>query len=70
MTVFARGFVAFVRFWRDFLIGDAPELFVGTLVFVAAALALHHHSDVGVVVLPSIVIVLLAASVLRGRARS
>jgi hypothetical protein len=62
--------MAFVKFWKDFLIGDAPELFVGTLVFVAAALALRHHSDLGVVVLPVIVIVFLAASVLRGRARS
>ena len=61
--------MAFVKFWKDFLIGDAPELFVGTLVFVAAALALRHHSDLGVVVLPVIVIVFLAASVLRGRAR-
>ncbi len=70
MTAVIRALGAFGRFWKDFLIGDAPELFVGTLVFVGAALALHHHRDVAVVVLPLIVIVFLGGSVLRGRARS
>ena len=70
MTALARALGAFVRFWRDFLIGDAPELFVGTLVFVGAALALHRDGDVAVVVLPLIVIVFLGASVVRGRTRS
>jgi hypothetical protein len=70
MTAVVRALGAFGRFWRDFLIGDAPELFVGTLVFVVAALALHHHGDVAVVVLPLIVIVFLGGSVFRGRAKS
>ena len=39
MTSVVRALGAFGKFWRDFLIGDAPELFVGTLVFVGAALA-------------------------------
>lgn len=70
MTAVVRALGAFAKFWRDFLIGDAPELSVGTLVFVGAALALHRHSGLAVVVLPLIVIVFLGASVLRGRARS
>ena len=56
MTAVIRALGAFGRFWKDFLIGDAPELFVGTLIFVGAALALHRHGDVAVVVLPLIVI--------------
>ncbi len=70
MTAVIRALGAFGRFWRDFLIGDAPELFVGTLIFVGAALALHRHGDVAVVVLPLIVIVFLGGSVLRGRTKS
>jgi hypothetical protein len=70
MTAVIRALGAFGRFWKDFLIGDAPELFVGTLIFVGAALALHRHGDVAVVVLPLIVIVFLGGSVLRGRTKS
>jgi ABC-type spermidine/putrescine transport system permease subunit I len=29
--------IAFGRFWYDFLIGDRPELFIGTLIALAAA---------------------------------
>jgi hypothetical protein len=70
MTAVSRALGAFARFWRDFLIGDAPELFIGTLVFVASALALRHRSDIAVFALPLIVVVFLAGSVLRGRAKS
>jgi lipopolysaccharide export LptBFGC system permease protein LptF len=70
MTSVARALGAFARFWRDFLIGDAPEVFVGVLVFVAAAFALHHHRDVAVVVLPLIIVALLGGSVFRGRAKT
>lgn len=69
MSQVARAVVAFGRFWRDFLIGETPELFVGTLVFVGAALALHRHGAVAVVVLPLIVLAFLGGSVLRGRSR-
>lgn len=70
MTAVVRALEAFAKFWRDFLIGDAPELFVGTLVFVGAALAFRHRGGVVLVVLPLIVIAFLAGSVLRGRAKS
>ncbi len=70
MTAVIQALSAFGRFWKDFLIGDAPELFVGTLVLVGAALALHTHRAVAVIVLPLIAIVFLGGSVLRGRAKS
>jgi uncharacterized membrane protein len=63
-----RALAAFASFWRDFLIGEAPELFVGVLLFVAAAFALRRHGNVAVTVLPLIVILFLGGSVLRGRA--
>ena len=69
MTAVARALGAFARFWKDFLIGDAPELFVGTLVLVGAAFALRRRGDVAVVVLPLLAVAFLAASVLRGRAK-
>jgi hypothetical protein len=70
VTAIGRAVEAFAKFWKDFLIGDAPELFVGTLVFVGAALLLRHRGGIAVVVLPLIVIVFLAGSVLRGRAKA
>jgi len=70
VTSVGRALGAFGRFWKDFLIGDAPELFVGTLVFVGAALAFRHHGDVAVVLLPLIVIVFLGGSLFREKNRS
>ncbi|MFZ2055909.1 MAG: hypothetical protein WAV54_00670 [Acidimicrobiales bacterium] len=70
MTSIVRALGAFGRFWKDFLIGEAPELFFGTLIFVGAALALHHHGYVAVVLLPLIVVAFLGGSVFRGRAKS
>lgn len=70
MSPIGRAVVAFATFWKDFLIGETPELFLGTLVFVGAAFALRHEGAVAVAVLPLIVLVFLGGSVLRGRSRS
>ena len=32
----AGGLYAFGRFWREFLIGDTPELFIGAVAVIAA----------------------------------
>jgi len=69
MTGVTRALGALGKFWKDFLIGDAPELFVGTLVLIGVTFALHRQTAVVVVVSPLIVVVLLAASVFRGRAK-
>jgi hypothetical protein len=55
------------RFWREFLIGDTPELLVTVIVVIAAALLLRHRHAAAVVVLPAVTIVGLLASVWRGR---
>ena len=49
MTSVIRALGAIGKFWKGFLIGDAPELFVGTLVFVGAALALVLALTAGIV---------------------
>lgn len=61
--------VAFGRFWWDFLIGDTPELFVGTLVVIGVAYALRHEWAAAVAVVPLVALVVLLASTYRGRRR-
>jgi len=67
MKLLARGARAFGRFWWDFLIGDAPELFAATVAIVIAALLLRHVHNVAFVVLPLATVVFLIMSVLHGR---
>jgi hypothetical protein len=65
-----RALIAFGHFWWDFLIGDTPELFVGTVATVVTAVLLHRHLAAAVVAVPLVAIVFLSASVWRGRSRS
>ena len=57
---------AFGHFWWDFLVGDTPELFVGTLAIVGAAIGLRHYRVAAIVVVPVVALLFLFASVLRG----
>jgi hypothetical protein len=66
----SRGLRAFGHFWWDFLIGDAPELFVATVVIIGVALLLRHHRAIAVAVLPAMAVVFLVLSTWRGRQRS
>jgi hypothetical protein len=61
---------SFRRFWWDFLIGDTPELFIGVLVIVGSSLLLRHQRDAAISVVPSLTVLLLGASVYRGRRRT
>lgn len=68
-----QGLVAFGRFWLDFLVGDTPELLVGSLLAIGAAALLVHGVGVRAVVvvaLPVLVLVTLVLSSLRARARA
>ncbi len=63
---------AFGRFWVDFLIGDAPELFVGVVIVLAAAAAISAGGPTGshvvaVVVVPLSVLAVLGLSLRRAR---
>lgn len=61
---------AFGRFWWEFLVGDTPEIFLGTLAVIAAALLLRHERAVGFVAVPLVALGVLVASTLRGRRRA
>jgi hypothetical protein len=68
-----RAVVAFGRFWWDFLVGDTPELLVGSVVAVGIAALLVHTVGVRVVVigsLPLLVVGLLALSTFWARRRA
>jgi hypothetical protein len=68
-----RSSVAFGRFWWDFLVGDTPELLVGSLVALGVVALLVHGVKVRAVVvgaLPVLVVAILVLSSLRARARA
>jgi len=66
--IIKRAVVAFGRFWWDFLVGDTPELFVGTLAIVGSALLLRHDRVAGLSVVVVLAVVFLLGSTYRGRA--
>jgi hypothetical protein len=70
MRTIRRGLRAFGHFWWDFLIGDAPELFVATVAVVILALLLRHDRQIAYIVLPLATVLMLVASTLRAARRS
>ncbi|HUC04822.1 MAG TPA: hypothetical protein VL961_05445 [Acidimicrobiales bacterium] len=58
---------SFGRFWWDFLVGDTPEFFVSVLAIVAIAFAIRSVHVAAYLVLPSLTVIVLVASTLRGR---
>lgn len=72
-SVIARGVTAFGRFWWHFLVGESPELLVGSGVAVGVAALLVHSGAVRAVVvgaLPVLVVIVLGLSTIRARARA
>ncbi len=57
---------SFFAFWKDFLIGDCPEVAVGTLAVLGIALGLRNSGVLVAIVVPVAVILLLAFSVRQG----
>jgi hypothetical protein len=60
---------SFGRFWWDFLIGENPAAFIGTIAVIVAALLLRHERAAAVVVVPLIAIAFLLVSTYRARQR-
>ncbi len=64
---------AFGRFWWEFLIGDTPELFVGTaaVIGVVALICVHPGArTVAAYLMPVLVAVLVALSVWKASRRA
>lgn len=64
-----RQLTAFGRFWWDFVIGDTPEVTAGVVVALVIAALLSGHRVAAVLLVPFVVLVVLSASVWRGRRR-
>ena len=58
---------AFYEFWKDFLIGDCPEVLVGVAVILGASLLIRDTVLLSAIGVPLAVVGLLAFSVSRGR---
>lgn len=61
---------AFGRFWWDFLIGETPELFIGTVVSLAIIWLISKESQISVVILPLAVMVTVAISVIIAKTKT
>jgi hypothetical protein len=62
--------VSFGRFWWEFLIGENPDAFIGTLVVIGAALLLRHERTAAIVMVPLLAVTCLLLSAYRGRRRT
>ncbi len=67
MSILGRGLRSFGHFWLDFLIGDTPEIFLGTLLVVAAALVFRHDRAIAIPLVLILTTLLLVSSTYRGR---
>lgn len=61
---------SFGRFWWEFLIGESPDAFIGTLVIVGVALLLHREEAAVIIVVPLLAAFCLVLSAFRGRRRA
>ena len=57
---------SFFAFWHDFLIGDCPEVAVGTLAVLGITFGLRSTGVLVAIVVPVAVLLMLAFSVRRG----
>lgn len=60
-----RGSKSFGRFWRDFLIGDTPEIALGVLIILGLAFLLRHNAIAVELITIVLAVMLLTASVWR-----
>ena len=60
-----KGIKGFGMFWRNFLIGDAPEIAIGVVIILTITYLLRESHIVVEIILPLAVISLLTISVWR-----
>ena len=70
MATLGRWLSSFGRFWWEFLIGENPDAFIGTLLVIAVALGLRHERAAATVVIPVLTLACLLLSTYRGRQRA
>jgi hypothetical protein len=69
VTAVAKALRSFWLFWVDFLVGDAPELFIGVLLVIGGALLFRHNRPAGIAVVLVVTAGALVLSTLHGRRR-
>jgi hypothetical protein len=60
-----RGVRSFFLFWKDFLVGDSPELALGVLIILGVAYLLRNSRAVDVIIVIALVLTLAVATVWR-----
>jgi hypothetical protein len=55
----------FLLFWKDFLVGDSPELALGVLIILGVAYWLHNSGVWDVVVITALALILMIITVWR-----
>ena len=56
---------SFVLFWKDFLVGDSPELALGVLIILGVAYWLHNSGVWDVVAIVVLALILMVVTVWR-----
>jgi hypothetical protein len=64
------GLKSFGLFWKNFLIGDSPEIAVGVLIILGIAFGVRGSPIAAAVIVPLAVFVLLTGSIWRGKTKS
>ena len=57
--------ISFLLFWKDFLVGDSPELALGVLIILGVAYLLRNHGVWDVVAITALALVLMIITVWR-----
>ena len=55
----------FLLFWKDFLVGDSPELALGVVIILGVAYWLHNSGVWDVVVITALALILMIITVWR-----
>ena len=57
--------ISFLLFWKDFLVGDSPELALGVLIILGVAYLLRNHGIWDVVAITALALILMVVTVWR-----
>jgi hypothetical protein len=65
IKIFWKFIKSFLLFWKDFLVGDSPELALGVLIILGVAYWLHNSGIRDVIVITALAIILMIITVWR-----